>query len=231
MKTILLNKSKYFVRTEETIRDAEESLKRGCSVWGWNLIGENPWKHLYGQPMLTVKNVYKELFDRDIIINDLCYEDYEYAFKVMGLQTGFEIEKYFNEEEWIEKISENVIYRVTHPIYEDILMNSFFNPKFKNKELIKKLNLQSVKSGGYIKYLDGLCALEKFSDIPDISNVNKMLIDSTGEQYLFKYLVCFEGEEIGKDYSDDWKEEWPLFKPKRIVWIKESGFNGERLIE
>lgn len=69
---------------------------------------------------------------------------------------------------------------------------------------------------GWAKFLDGLCALQKFESQPSPDDVTATL--PHGE--LFRYLVCYEGEQTGWDYADG---GWPLFRPIRIVWVHDRG--------
>lgn len=68
---------------------------------------------------------------------------------------------------------------------------------------------------GYARFLDGLCALQEFDSGPKPEDLTE---DFCGD--LFRYLVCYEGDNAGWDDAD---EGWPLFRPRRIVWVHDRG--------
>lgn len=88
--------------------------------------------------------------------------------------------------------------------------------------LVAILNLEPCEHGGYAEFLPGLCALEAFDEEPAPGQCAETL---NGE--LFALLVCYEGEQVGHDPD----EGWPLFKPRRIVWMHETGSTMSRWIE
>lgn len=151
--------------------------------------------------------------------------DREEAYKV--LTNVYKVKHICSKQEYVYSLSTNVVYRCIHPIYSCIRNNIAYNQYYKEKEIAQLLNLEPFNKG-YIKYLKGLCALEKFSSQPTIVDCTKKLIGDNKEPYLLRYLVCFEGEEVGEDIDEDWAETWQLFKPSRIVWIEESGYKSER---
>lgn len=114
-----------------------------------------------------------------------------------------------------------------HSVYREITHNTLKNPDYMKDGIVEFLKLEPFEDG-YIKYLDGLCALEQFKFEPKYEDCTKMIIGDNREPHLFKYLVCFEGEEVGEDKYDDWGQEWKLFKPKRIIWVRETGFSNKR---
>lgn len=75
----------YFVRTEESIQQAKESLKRGKSVRRWAFFGSTAWEHLaFALPEDEQEEVLEEMgYDlaeqdaADIIHNDLFNRDCE----------------------------------------------------------------------------------------------------------------------------------------------------------
>lgn len=87
------------------------------------------------------------------------------------------------------------------------------------EEIAAAANLTKVSERGYAEFLDGLCALESFDEVPATSDVTESLDGET-----FRYLVCYEGEEVGVDPD----EGWPLFRPTRIVWTHDTGSKVKR---
>lgn len=68
----------FFIRTEETTKDAERALVRGRSVRRWAFLGCTPWEHLaFAVPVDEQKealeaygyDIYAEDFDREEIIH------------------------------------------------------------------------------------------------------------------------------------------------------------------
>jgi len=160
----------YFIRTEETIKQAQESLKRGKSVRRWAFFGSTAWEHLaFAIPAEEQEEILAEM--------------------------GYEFD---SEEEMIEFIQT-----------ED----------FDEEAIAKAANLTKIEEGGYAEYLDGLCALESFSEVPSPEDVTETLDGET-----FRYLVCYEGEYIGEDPD----EGWDLFKPHRIVWTHDTQSTTKR---
>lgn len=217
----------YFVRTEESLIDINNSLIRGRSSDGWKEMGQGVWIHLYYSSSNDIKKVMLKLFNRKIEFLQIRRKDRVKAYE--SLINNYGINHSCSKQEYINKLSDDVIYRCIHPVYEEVKRNAIYNPHYKEKEIAQLLQLE-VFNNGYIKYLKGLCALEMFDKEPTINDCTKMLIGEDNEPFLLKYLVCFEGEEVGVDIGDDWGEPWKLFKPKRIVWIEESGYCGKRNI-
>ena len=160
----------YFIRTEETIEQAQESLKRGKSVRRWAFFGSTAWEHLaFAIPAEEQEEILAEM--------------------------GYEFD---SDEEMIDFIQ-------TADLDEE--------------EIAEAANLTKVGNRSYAEFLDGLCALESFDEVPAPEDVTETL---DGE--VFRYLVCYEGEYI----DDDPDEGWPLFKPSRIVWTHDTGSDTKR---
>lgn len=215
----------YFTRTEETMDDINNSFSRGRSINCWSSIGQNVWCHLYRSSNIVVKKIYYNVLNRDIDFLPPSQEDIEETYRL--ITDVYKVKHNCSKEEFISSFTDDFIYRFVHPIYKEINYHAFNKPYYKSDEIAKFLKLE--KHGcGYIKYLDGLCALEKFENEPIFNDCTKMLIGDDKEPYLFNYLVCFEGYETGIDIGDDWGQVWTLFKPTRIVWIKETNFYCQR---
>ena len=161
---------KYFIRTEETIEQAQESLKRGKSVRRWAFFGSTAWEHL--------------------------------AFAIPA------------EEQ------EEILAKMGYEFNSDEEMAEFIHTADLDEEKIAEAaNLTKIGERSYAEYLDGLCALESFDEIPEPEDCTATL---NGE--VFRYLVCYEGEYVDEDPD----EGWELFKPHRIVWIHDTGSNTKR---
>ena len=160
----------YFIRTEETIEQAQESLKRGKSVRRWAFFGSTAWEHLaFAIPAEEQEEILAEM--------------------------GYEFD---SDEEMIDFIQ-------TADLDEE--------------EIAEAANLTKVGNRSYAEFLDGLCALESFDEVPAPEDCTATL---NGE--VFRYLVCYEGEYI----DDDPDEGWELFKPRRIVWTHDTGSTVKR---
>ena len=85
------------------------------------------------------------------------------------------------------------------------------------KQAAEALGYETFEKG-FARFLDGLCALQEFDSEPKPEDLKKDLCG-----YLFRYLVCYEGEYTGWDDAD---EGWPLFRPVRIAWIHDRGENA-----
>ena len=163
----------YFIRTEETIEQAQESLKRGKSVRRWAFFGSTAWEHLaFAVPA----------------------EEQEEILEKMGYE-------FDSDEEMIEFI------------------HSLEGMALDEEEIAEAANLTKVSEHGYAEYLDGLCALESFDEVPSPEDCTATLNSET-----FRYLVCYEGEYIDEDPD----EGWELFKPRRIVWTHDTGSTVKR---
>ena len=206
--------------------DINKSLLRGKSIDGWTCVGKGAWFHVYYSSINVVKDIIDKVCGQKVEFLPISQNDIEKAYRC--LINYFGVEHYCSKEEYINDLTDKMIYRCSHPAYKEIERIILYNPHWKENEIVSFLSLEPF-NGGYIKYLNGLCALEMFDNLPTIKDCTKKLDGQAKEPFLFKYLVCFEGEEVGEDIGD-WGETWKLFKPSRILWIEESGFNDKRII-
>lgn len=179
----------YFIRTVDSIEEAEESLITGKSVDKWGLIGENAFSHFVNHP----------------------YNQRPIVFHKMGYNMRL------SEEGTVTSESINVM--------EKMLSDKPIE-KWNEQEIAMGLNLILLPSGGYTRYLDGLCSLQSFQYIPKPEECTATL----PEGLLFPFLVCYEGALVGTDIDVDWDVEWELFKPIKIEWIHPTGSTNKRLI-
>lgn len=84
--------------------------------------------------------------------------------------------------------------------------------------IIRVLGLEPC-GDGWAQYLDGLCALESFEEEPPMDGEFRTL-----NGIHLPLLVCYEGEFVGYDPDEDWE----LFRPTRIVWVRETGSDVRR---
>jgi hypothetical protein len=123
----------YFIRTEENIVDINKSLKRGKSVDGWIRIGKGAWFHLYYSSFNDIKNVMLKVFNQNIEFLPISQKDRNEAYEILINVYG--IKHSCSKNEYIEGLSDDVIYRCTHPIYKEIVRNIKYNPNHKEKEM------------------------------------------------------------------------------------------------
>lgn len=121
---------------------------------------------------------------------------------------------YDEQLEALEKLGYDTLdINVTSVIQDDLFHQN------RDDEIAIVCNLTKLENGYYAEFLEGLCALESFSEVPEPSSLSRTLDDN-----LFAKLVCYEGEFVGLDPD----ENWELFKPSRIVWIHDTGSTVKR---
>ncbi|QSO48386.1 hypothetical protein [Alicyclobacillus mengziensis] len=214
----------YFTRTEETIEDALKSLERKKSLNGWGTIGKKPWFHLFYRSPNEVKFVLEQLGLPVMEFNPPDAQMKEEAYQKL-VAIGFNIA--ISKERYLQLVGDVIVHRLTHPAYAFVKRQHLFRPTSYEKELVQLLNLDPYGEG-YVSYLSGLCSLESFNVTPSFEDCNKLLMSQTGNEYLLKYLVCYEGHEVGVDKELDWGIDWKLFVPQRIVWIQETEYKDTR---
>lgn len=166
----------YFVRTEESMEQAQAALERGRSVRRWAYAGADPLTFL--QFALPAD------------------ERFEVVCKVAA-EVGIEVET--------ERDVEYLLFdREGSDLPED--------------SIIRVLGLEPF-GDGWAQFLDGLCALASFVDEPSREEEFPKL-----NGVHLPLLVCYEGEFCG--YDPD--EGWELFRPGRIVWVRETGSDVRR---
>lgn len=121
-------------------------------------------------------------------------------------------------EEQVEAL-ERMGYAVDEIDITSVIQDELFNAG-REDEIAEACNLTKLENGYYAEFLDGLCALESFDEVPSPEDCTSTL---NGE--LFAKLVCYEGELVGYDPDEDWQ----LFRPTRIVWTHDTGHAGKRV--